>query len=94
MLVLNQRPQPGQLGRRRGLPSSAAERVVQAWIDHAVEYLATMEHTCVLDDAPKRLTYTAIGKRLGLSRTGAEKSTARALVRIRIGLRKAGIDDE
>ena len=49
-LKLNARA-PGRNGRPPGLPYSAAEVVVQGWIDDALELLETMPHTCSLDAA-------------------------------------------
>lgn len=46
-LRLNRRNSTG--GRRAGLRSSAAEQLVRAWIDDALELLTRMRYTCALD---------------------------------------------
>lgn len=56
------------LGRRPGLRSSAAARVVQMWIDDAVEALSRMRYTCSLDVAeayPDGLPDHALAQLLG-----------------------------
>lgn len=58
------------MGRRSGLTSSAADRIVQRWIDDAVEQLAGMRYTCALDVAeqyPDELTEASIRLVLGVS---------------------------
>jgi hypothetical protein len=51
-LVLN-RPS-NQVGRRRGLASSAAAVIVETWIDDAIEQLFRMRDTCELDVLDRR----------------------------------------
>lgn len=100
-LVLN-RPSRQHTGRRRGLWSSAAEALVQVWIDDAVELLARMEHSCSLDvvdaqpspsrEHEKAALHTGIankrtGALLGVTKEAIGQTSARGLVRLRIGLK-------
>lgn len=78
-----------QRGRRRGLRSSAAEALVQVWLDDALELLTRMRFTCALDvvDAyPWGITARASGELLGITTQTAHHRTARSLVRLRLGL--------
>jgi hypothetical protein len=71
------RPPSGQgqaTGRRSGLASSAAQGLVEQWIDDAVEQLAGMRHTCALDVAdeyPDGLTERSVGLVLGVTEKAA-----------------------
>jgi hypothetical protein len=59
-----------KLGRRAGLSSSAAESIVRAWIDDAVELLSYMPYTCALDVVeafPDGLYPRQVGWLLGLT---------------------------
>lgn len=61
---------PRQWGRRRGLAFSAAEAIVRAWIDDAVEMMWQMPYTCTFDvvrDYPDGLPPNLIGVVLGVS---------------------------
>jgi hypothetical protein len=66
------RPNRGRttLGRRPGLTASAADYVVQTWIDDATEQLGSMMHTCsldVVDDYPDGLTERSVAFLLGVT---------------------------
>jgi hypothetical protein len=82
------RPRAGRgraTGRRSGLASSAAQRVVERWIDDAVEQLMGMRYTCALDvarDYPDGLTARSVGLVLGVSEKAAHADIERAKLRI------------
>ena len=72
---------PGRTGRRSGLAASAARRVVQQWIDDAVEQLQSMRYPCALDIAdeyPDGLTERSVGLVLGVSEKAARTDFTRA----------------
>lgn len=98
-LVLNRSPaRASQVGRKPGLYSSAAEALVRVWIDDAIDLLTRMRHTCsldVVDEQPpdderigfrKGLSDRKVGEHLGVSKQAAHERTAKARVRLRIGL--------
>jgi hypothetical protein len=70
------------MGRRSGLASSAANHLVEQWIDDAVEHLAGMRYSCVLDIAdeyPDGLTERSVGLLLGVTESAARADIARAV---------------
>lgn len=96
MLVLNKPRPPGQTGRRPGLASSAAEALVQVWIDDAIDLLVRMEHTCSLDVVDERgaISDGEQAELVGCTREAISQRVARYKVRLRIGLIEQGIDEE
>jgi hypothetical protein len=82
------RPELGErrMGRRSGLASSAAQHLVQQWIDDAVEQLAGMQYSCALDVAdqyPDGVTERSVGLILGVTEKAAHADLIRATERLR-----------
>jgi hypothetical protein len=74
------------LGRRPGLESSAAQLVVQRWIDDATEQLSSMMYTCSLDvvhDYPDGLSEGSVALLLGVSHQAINAETQSALEKFR-----------
>ena len=81
------------VGRRRALPASAAQVLVEVWIDDALEQLVRMRHTCALDVVAEHgaINDSSVGQLLGITRQGATAAKARALVRMHAGLSDLGV---
>lgn len=85
------------LGRRPGLASSAAHRVVQRWIDDAIEALSSMMYTCSLDvvrDYPDGLAESSVALLLGVTEQAVNAETRTAMIKFRSGLRKLALESE
>lgn len=85
------RPSRGRvtLGRRRGLASSAAHRVVQKWIDDAVESLSNMLYTCsldVADDYPDGIAESSVAVLLGVTEHAINAEAKAALAKFKAGM--------
>ena len=77
------------LGRRRGLASSAAHRVVQRWIDDAVESLSNMMYTCSLDvvrDYPDGIAESSVALLLGVTEHAINAEAKAALIKLKAGM--------
>lgn len=75
-----------KLGRRRGLASSAAHRVVQQWMDDAVEELGTKMYTCSLDvarDYPDGIAERSVAFLLGVTEHAINAEAKAALIKFR-----------
>jgi hypothetical protein len=78
-------------GRRPGLASSAAEAIVQVWIDDALELMHRMPYTCSLDvveDYPDGLSASMVAWLFGvteqsIAREQASPGVRAATVRLR-----------
>ena len=85
------------MGRRPGLASSAAQLVVQHWIDDAVEQLSNMMYTCSLDvprDYPDGLSESSVAFLLGVTEQAINAETQSALNRFREQLIRVRFDRE
>jgi hypothetical protein len=77
------------LGRRRGLASSAAQRVVRQWMDDALEELSNKMYTCTLDvtrDYPDGLAESSVALLLGVTEHAINAEAKAALVKFKAGM--------
>lgn len=85
------------MGRRPGLATSAAHRVVQRWIDDATEQLSNMMYTCSLDavrDYPDGLSESSVAFLLGVTEQAINAEAQAALVKFRATIREQALDSD